>query len=221
MPAPRPLVVMVTGVVSGLGKSTLSRHVADRYAATGRSVELFEEDAIAERHEFADVMAAFRATGASSLDQLLDASRRYIETCVASGIEVHVQDMLFPFLPSLFAWGYHDDAIRAFFESLASTCRTVELVQVHLTGDPAVSLPRAVEREGDAWLEWLIGKVDRYADARERVDDLASLVRYFEGADARTVRLLETAPWPLVVIDAAGGEADVADRAALALGIDH
>ena len=72
------VVVMVTGAVPGLGKSTLSRRIARDLRRAGLAVELFEESHILERPEFATVMAEFRSGRAATPDQLLDATEAYL-----------------------------------------------------------------------------------------------------------------------------------------------
>jgi len=156
----RPSVVFVTGATPGVGKTTLSRRLAAAAATPGRVVALFAEADIVEREEFVEVIASFRATGMVSTGELLTATRRYVQTCLVGDIDLVVQDMLLPFLPSLLAWGLNDREISIFFAALAECCDRVELTQIHVLGDPAVSIPRAVSREDDGWLAWLISKVD-------------------------------------------------------------
>jgi hypothetical protein len=211
-------VVFVTGATPGVGKTTLSRRLAAA-AATSRVVALFAEADILEREEFLEVVASFRATGMASTDQLLAAARRYVQTCLVSDVDMVVQDMLFPFLPSLLAWGLNDREISSFFAALAESCDGVELTQVHVLGDPAVSIPRAVRREHDDWLAWLISKVDSYADAGADVRDIYSLIRYFERAEQRTRQLLTSAPWRVVFVDSALGAKTIATQAIDALGL--
>lgn len=115
------LIVMVTGAAPGLGKSTLVRNLAEALDRDPLSVTSFPEDEILARVEFEDGIASFREAGSASLDQLLDASRASIATSRQQPWDVVVQDMLFPFLPSLLAWGHSDDEISAFFHDLA-TC---------------------------------------------------------------------------------------------------
>ena len=149
--------------------------------------------------------------------QLVDASHRYVQTSLASDVDVFVHDMLFPFLPSLLAWGHSDEEIISFFTALAQCCEPVELVQVHVIGDAADSLPRATGREGRAWLESHISKVAMYADTVEEVGDVDSLIRYYQSTEPRSLRLLAAAPWPVVIVDSATGAEDAGIQAIAAL----
>jgi len=216
---PRPTIVMVSGAAPGLGKTSLSRRIADALRIEDRRVELFEEADILEREEFAEVMRSFRSTGSAPADLLLDAARRYAATARRSDERLFVQDMLFPYLPSLLAWGHDDGDIEAFFAALLAVCDGIDLLQLHLVGDPTRSLARAVRREDPPWLEWMLAKVATYADADGPVTDFDSLVRYFEAATDRTSRLLAAAPWPVVVLDADHGEAAVVEEALRALAL--
>lgn len=198
---------MVTGAAPGLGKSTLARRLAERLSSTRRTAIAFLEDEITTRSEFAEVMSAFRTSGVASRRHLLEASRSYIATSRDEIWDVVVQDVLFPFLPSLLAWGHSDEDITAFFLDLADACSDFQLVQIHLEGDPAESLPRAIVREDDDWLAWMIAKVNSYADVTAPVTDLESLVTHLRRAAARTRWLLTAAPWPVLFI-----EADASDR---------
>ena len=156
-----PKIVSMTGATPGLGKTSVSDASRPRSKPRGQTVELFAEDDILERQEFADVVANFRSPGVASIDQLLDASNRYVKSALASDTDVFVPDTLFPFLPSLLAWEHSDDEIRSFFAALAECCEAVELVQVHIAGEADESLRRAADREGDGWLEQFTGKVGR------------------------------------------------------------
>lgn len=197
----RTKVIAVTGAMPGVGKTTLSRRLAATLEAGGRTVELFKEEDILDRGEFNEVISAFRSTGRASLRQLVDGSRRHLQRALESGVEIVVQDMLFPFLPSLLAWGYRDDEVIGFFADLAACCQGIELVQVHITGDAATSLARAVSRECDGWLEWFVAKVATYGDTAEDIHDVDSVVRYLESAARRTEHLLARAPWRVVFVD--------------------
>jgi hypothetical protein len=205
---------MVTGAAPGLGKSTMARCLGDRLDLNGREVVVFLEAMIAERDEFADVMSSFRSTGIASGAALVEATRRFAATYRGGSPAIVIQDMLLPYLPSLLAWGFLDSEIADLFAQIAAVCSGIQLVQVHLDGSPALSVPRAVEREEPPWLDWEIAKVSRYADATAPVTDLASLVEYFEGARRRTRKLLAEAPWPVIVVDVDHGHDRAIDDAA-------
>jgi hypothetical protein len=211
---------MVTGATAGLGKTSVAHGVAARFAAANHQVEVFEEADILERAEFADVMSTFRSGEAATLDQLLVAAGRYAYTCRRSPATVFVQDMLFPYLPSLLAWGYADEEIEDFLSALHDRLRGFTVVQVHLRGDASTAIKRAAAREGGPWLDWMIAKVAGYADLDFPVDDLVGAVRYFEDAERRTLRLLESAPWIVHVVDADAGEAGALQAAMEALALD-
>jgi thymidylate kinase len=193
---------MVTGALSGLGKSTLAERLASELNERGHRVELFREADILDRSEFADVVSSFRSTGRASVHQLLTAAERYAATCRRGSASVYLQDMLFPYLPSLLAWGLTDDQICSFFGELRGRCQGVRMLQLHLEGCVASAIPRAIAREDDRWIDHMIDKVSRYTSYDEPVEDLASLTRYLEHAQRRTATLLERVPWDLLTLDA-------------------
>jgi len=192
---------MVTGGAPGVGKSSLSHRVVEDLEITGRQVERFDEADILVRGEFAELIAVWEVGRRPSLELILEASHRYIDSCRRSSAEVFVQDALFPFLPSLFAWGYEDDDISELLRSLGELCEGFALVQVHLSGDPSICIPRAAAREAPGWLEGVIKRVATFADGAGVVD-FSSMVAYFTRADSRTQRLIRRAPWPAALVDA-------------------
>jgi hypothetical protein len=204
---------MVTGAVPGLGKTTLCRKLVNLLNAPSRLAVLFAEHDILVRREFSRVIEAWKTGDPVPTEVLLDAAERYVATCLADDAEVFVQDMLFPFLPSLLAWGYSDEAIRKFCGDLADRCHAVDLVQIHLIGDARPSLIRAGKREGDDWLEQLGVRVSAFP-GQEATTDLDGLTHYYRSSARRTQRLLLTLPWPLANLDVELGEHAVASQAA-------
>ena len=67
------------------------------------------------RAQFAIVAAQFRATGVVDLDVLLDASASLSRR---RAYDLVVTDTLFPFVPSLLAWGHDEATIRSFLARL-------------------------------------------------------------------------------------------------------
>jgi len=210
--------VMVAGASPGLGKSTVTRGLGDHLSGDGREVVVFLEAMIGERDEFADVMASFRANGAASRGVLTEAARRLADT-YRDGAAVVVQDMVLPYTPSLLAWGFSDSEIIEMFNEIATACSGIRLIQLHLDGSPAASLPRAVAREDPSWLAWMTAKVSKYADATAPVSDLTALVEYFDRASRRTLTLLGKAPWPVVIINSDRGRDQTLEDAINAIDI--
>jgi hypothetical protein len=194
-------IVMVTGGAPGVGKTELSRLLAQWCAESGWTVERFDEADIFERVEFAELMAVWARGERPTLDLILGTVQAYIDTCDASGVDVFVQDALFPFLPSLLAWGFDDQQITRFLARLEQVCGAWRLVQIHLIGDPAVAIPRAARREGDAWLPHFIERVSAFSGGQSVVD-IETLADYFDKTDARIQGLLRKVPWPVCIISA-------------------
>src|SRR5262245_9308577 len=148
--------IAIFGASPGIGKSTLARWLAEDVPPATR-VDRFDEEDVLSRPEFAAVATQFRATGNVGLDTLLDASARFVVT--AREYDVVITDALFPFVPSLLAWGHDEIAICAFLVRLRAILQPLDPVVVYLDGDPADALPRAASRSGDAWLATFLDKV--------------------------------------------------------------
>jgi Mrp family chromosome partitioning ATPase len=52
--------IMITGGAPGVGKSSLTQHLGRVLKAAGRVVDIFSEEAILNRPEFADLMEIWR-----------------------------------------------------------------------------------------------------------------------------------------------------------------
>jgi thymidylate kinase len=208
--------VLVAGPVPGVGKSSLAAALAARLDADDRRVELFREEHIRSDSAFTDVMEEFESSGEVLPDTLIAASASYVKSVRDRGADVVVLDSLFPYLPSLLAWGYADDEIVAFFELLARTFEGFPVVELHLVGTPRRALARAARREGGVWLADHIAKVSQFR-VTPRASTWADTVAYYEVAATRSESLLERAPWPVVRIDADNGAATALTDAAAAI----
>lgn len=206
------VLIAVTGDGPGLGKSTLAASLAEALGA-----ELFREADIETDPCFADVMAEFRSTGEVTRETLLRAAGRYAADVEERGPATVALDSLFPYLPSLLAWGHSDDDITTFFTLLAGEVGAHRLVQVHLTGDLGRALHRAAAREGGDWLQWQIAKTDAHRGAG-RVASVDDLVDYLDAGARRARRLLATAPWTVIELDVSDGAASTLTSALSALG---
>lgn len=66
-----------------------------------------------------------------------------------------------------------------------------------LGGSAKQALVRALRREGEAWLPWLIG---RFRDSAEPVTDLQSLCAHLERRRLTTLSLLSEHGWDLALV---------------------
>jgi hypothetical protein len=214
------LLVFVTGDGPGVGKSSLALAVARRLNGHGAKAAVFEERDILVRPEFASVMSEFRSAGRVECAALLLAASRYGASCMAAGASVHVLDALFPYLASLFAWGYSDGEIAEFFVELRDRLAAFDVIGLHLAGDVVAGLERASSREGDEWLEGFVAKVSSYRDLQTPVATAADVTEYLQQAADRSRLLLAGAPWPTVFLDAGRGlRAILGDACAAVLGV--
>jgi hypothetical protein len=122
--------------------------------------------------------------------------RRRLEYVATATVDVAVTDALFPYLPSLRAWGHLPEQIIGFLVELA---RIVRPVVLYVDGDPLSALPRAAAREQDTgWLDWYVGKLA--AVAGSGVHSLPTAAAYLRVERDLTLQLLED--WDLHVLPA-------------------
>jgi len=215
-----PLVVMVTGAGPGLGKSTLADGLHARLAAKEPRAELFREMDILTHWCFAEVSGAFRTCGEVPVATLVADARRYVHDLDERAVPAVVLDALFPYLPSLIAWGHDDATIHRLFDDLGQALAGRQVVQLHLTGDVAAGLARAAAREDAGWLGRFVAKTEAYparAAGFAGVVPGAGAIEYLEWASRREATLLGAAPWPVVELDADTGADAVFDAALAAL----
>jgi len=188
--------VAVFGASPGIGKSTLARRLAAD-APARLDVDQFDEGDILSRPEFATVAAQFGATGVVDLDALLDAAAWFVDTALK--FDLVVTDTLFPFVPSLLAWGHDERSIRTFLTQLHTILEPLNPVIVYLDGEPADALPRAAARDGEAWLDAFVTKVSSYKTVLARLD-LAGTVSYLRHERDVTLRSLAATGYVVVLL---------------------
>jgi hypothetical protein len=204
--------ILVTGASSGLGKSSLAEALARRLEGAGRRTSHFREEDIRTDPAFRGVMDAFETTGVVGLETLLDAAETYLRDVRRRPVDVVVLDALFPYLPSLLAWGHADDDIARFFDRMAVLFAPFTVIELHLVGDTRAGLARAAEREGAEWLDGHVAKVARYAGAPS-ISGAAGAGAVLADHAARSRRLLEAAPWRVELVDSDAGRAAAVDHA--------
>ena len=197
-----PVLIAIWGASPGIGKSTLCAGLARWLAAGGLRADHFREEEILTRPQYAAVAQEFRATGAVEPAALLAATSRYTESILARGIDVAVTDALVPFIPSLLAMGYGDQAISAFMASLDEILAPLRPIMIFLDGNAAAALPRAAAREGPDWLDWYISKLARY-QVTPPVHDAASATQYLRRERQVTLNTVRHHNWDLITIQRA------------------
>jgi len=188
--------IAVFGASPGIGKSTLTKRLADTARRVG-TVDRFDEEHILSRSEFAAVAAQFQSSGVVDLDVLLDASARFVTSAMV--YDTVVTDTLFPFVPSLLAWGHDDETIRAFVVQLRAILDPLRPIVVYLDGEPAEALPRAVSRSGDAWLQTFLTKVKTYKTTPP-IRDVAGTVAHLRRERDVTLGSLIDAGFTVVIL---------------------
>jgi hypothetical protein len=201
--ATRQILVFVTGAGPGLGKSTLTQAITGHLEAAGLSVHTFREMEIEDHPAFVEVMKEFVVSGEATRPTLLEAADTYLKQ-IDAATQVIVLDALFPYLPSLLAWGDTDVEILQFFGQMARLLSNFEVVEIHLRGDLGVGLKRAGSREGGDWLAKHIKKVSGYQGA-PNVSTLEDAADYLNVLASRSAMLLQKAPWTVAFINADNG----------------
>ena len=205
VPGRRSLLVLITGAGPGLGKSLLANRLHADLAESHVDAVLFEEHDIVDRLEFAPVMEEFRSRGRVEPETLLDCAAAYGRWCVARAADVYVLDALFPYLPSLLAWGYSDRSIERFLDRLRTRLDEVDMIELHLDGDATAALRRASAREGGDWIDRHVAKVSTFDDASALVETRGDVAAYTRVAATRSRQLLRRAPWPVHFLHADDG----------------
>ncbi len=200
-----PTLVLVTGASPGLGKSSLAAALVAALRTSGLHAELFREEDIRSDHAFAALMREFESTGAVQLDSLLAAAKIYLDSVRTLDLDVLVLDALFPYLPSLLAWGYRDADIAMFFARLTTVFVGFDVVELHLSGEVSNALTRAAQREGGDWLDGHLARATQFRSPRP-ISTIVDLVAYYEGCAERSRTLLAAAPWRVEFLDAGRGE---------------
>lgn len=194
--------IAVAGAAPGAGKSTLSAGLRDWLISRGLEVDQFQEEEVLTRAEFAPLAREFANTGEVQLQTLLDTTVTYVDAAEAEGVDLAVTDALVPFVPSLMGWGYSEAEMASFLKELTSRIDSAKPTVVYLDDDPALAVARAVEREGPAWLDWLVAKLGQYP-VSPVVRDLETACAYLRHERDVTLRLLGDLPWQVIVISQA------------------
>ncbi|HEY9290245.1 MAG TPA: hypothetical protein VIP98_03095 [Microlunatus sp.] len=186
----------------GSGKSTLCTALARHYIAAGQDVDHFEEQEILTRPDFSKVASEF-ANGAGSVapQTLIAAFAQYVDRSLANDIDLVITDALIPFIPSLLVWGHSETQIEQVIAELEKVSATATVIVILLVGDPALTLPRAIDREGEGWFESYVHKLSRWPGASHVVDLSTAIDQLRHEADLSR-RLVSRSTWELLEIDA-------------------
>lgn len=197
--------VMVNGAGPGLGKSTLARALTAELRVRGFSADLFVEEDVLWRAEFAGVIEEFRTRPRVELGTLLAATHAYFDTCLRRGHDVYVLDGLIPYWLSLAAWAYTDVEVARFLSDLADLAGDMELVEIYLEGDLEAGIARAAVREGSGWIEGQVAKVSSFRQLAAPPRNVEALATYYGEVARWTGGFRESVPWPVRVCDADKG----------------
>jgi thymidylate kinase len=192
-------VLAVDGVAPGVGKSTLVDALSAALSRRGVAVLRFDEADVLTHDSFAELAREFADTGRVGPQTFLRATERYLrwlDQTATDSNSVAVVDALFPFIPSLYGWGYGEDEIDAFLEHLRNLPGTKAITFVYLDDDPRIALDRAIAREHDVWLPWLLSTLSTATGGAPT--DLDSLCDYLSNRRELTLRLLPRHHWRIL-----------------------
>ena len=192
-------VIAVDGVAPGVGKSTLRRQIVALLTDRGITSTAFAEEDVLTHPAFSPVAAEFETTGKVGPGTLLQAAADYLRWFEEDPRDVAVTDALFPFVASLLGWGHDEPEIDEFLGKLHAVAGAPAILFVYLDDDPRAAITRAVARERDGWLEWLIGTLNDASG--EPVIDLDSLSAYLYRRRDMTCRLLARHGWRVVRLE--------------------
>ena len=160
-------------------------------------------------------MEEFESSGEVLPETLIAASASYVKSVRDRGADVVVLDSLFPYLPSLLAWGSFRRRDRRVLRASSRACST--RCWSSSSTSPGRRAARFAARRAERVGPWLADHIARRC-LRSRVTPRASTwadtVAYYEAAATRSASLLERAPWPVVRIDADQGAATALTDAA-------
>lgn len=193
------LLISVTGVAPGIGKSTLAAGLSEWLRSLGKVVDHFEEDEVLTRPQFAPLARELAVTGRVGLDTLQSTVSDFVAASTDDEGAVVVCDSLFPFVHSLVGWGYGEHAIEGFLSDLPEWLVGVDLVVVYLDAEVDAALSRAAEREPAGWLDWFIDNLgDR--DGGPDVRDIETAAGYLDWERGVALRLMADHDWEVVVL---------------------
>jgi thymidylate kinase len=220
--APDPQVVMMEGVAPGIGKSTLAEGLADSLRASGAAVDLFPEEQLFERGDFAEVAAGFRSKDFPTPAAFLHAYSLTLRRAKASQAWL-ILDWNCAGMASDLPWamadrGRLDQLVRRVRSLAGGSAATV----LYLGGDIEVAIRRAARQRGPGWVTRYVGiAAEHGVPPGEDIDRIVAYERDSHDLREADLRTLANSGWDVLELDAMRPEGAVLAQARLALGIDR
>lgn len=195
--------VMISGVSAGVGKTTLARALAGRRSGSGLPVDLFTEEQLFSREEFAEIGTAFRDRTYPSSEMMLEGYRR-----ILAGLESDHEAIIFDWsclgMISDLPWAEgRQDVLEAHASEVARLTASMGPALIYLEAEPEVAVQRAVAQRGDRWARRYarLAAEGRVAPTRDFLTVIADGIRS-DATRHMENQAYRSAGWSVVEIDA-------------------
>ena len=214
MPVPPPAacargLILVYGAGCGLGKTTLSRSVAQALAKRGVAARFVEEHAVLEIPEFSAYVAQVQQGGADDSAALLECCVAYVRRLEEQLPVIAVMDSILPCWDWLASADCPPGEVHGFSSRLCSELRPLNPILVLVDGDLDEGLSRAIAARGEAWA---LGQAEQRTGAR----DPSAFRAYLQRLRDETEALLASWPYGLVRVATTGTDEKESVQAVLA-----
>jgi len=206
--------VMLSGASPGIGKTTLAEGLARRRSQLAAPADLFTEDQIFEREDFAEIGRAFRDRTYPTAHMMIEGYRRVISH-LGPGRGALVFDWSCLGMVSDLPWAEgKPDILQRHARQVAQLVSHLGPVLLDLTGDITTALQRAQSQRGEQWTRRYARLAAQHAAITAR-DRLGAITESIQADPARALekRAFLAAGWPVIDIDAAPGPDEVLDAA--------
>ncbi|MET9023046.1 hypothetical protein ABZV93_23990 [Actinopolymorpha sp. NPDC004070] len=213
-----PRLVMIEGVAPGIGKSTLAASLARVLRAGGSPVDLFPEEDLFTRPEFAEVAQGFRTKDFPTPEHFLPAYAATFEAQRA-GNAWGIFDWNCAGMASDLPWAASDPArLRTLVRDVRLLAEERTPLVVSLRGDVRQATRRAAAERGRGWVDYWARIADEHGvsegPAFERIVHYQESVQVLKQAD---LDILRTTGWQVVDLDASASADEVLGQALTAL----
>jgi hypothetical protein len=220
--APDPQVVMMDGVSPGIGKSTLAEGLADSLSARGAAVDLFPEEQLFERIDFAEVAAGFHSLDFPTPAAFLDAYTATVRRAKANQAWL-ILDWNCAGMASDLPWAMDD---RGRLDQLVRDVRSLVggagATVLYLGGNIEVAVRRAARQRGPEWVARYVAIAANHGvPPGADIDRIVAYERDAQGFRQADLRALAEGGRRMTELDAMRPEGEVLAEATLALGLQR
>jgi hypothetical protein len=185
--------ILIYGPGSGLGKTTIARHLAETLTSDGVNARLVREEDVASLPALAPYVSAVENGRGDDPRLLISCFERLVDEMTAAD-GVWILDSVLPGFDWLTSAEVSPDELVSFADAVQDLIRPLAAVVIHVHGDVRIALERAIAERGHHWAEDLAAR-------RTGRGDVDALIHYFERLQATTAELLASWALPLHSID--------------------